>query len=120
MSEKIYMQNILEHYHKPENYGELEDFTNTFVLKNSSCGDVIEVWLKVEEGVIVNVGFEGQGCAISQASMSILSEELKGQKVEDILKIDKDFLLELLGISLSPTRLKCALMSIEAVKKSLS
>ena len=119
MSDKIYMQNILDHFHNPENYGCIAEFTHSFEVKNLSCGDVLKVWLLVEDSLVKKIGFEGNGCAISQASMSILGEELLGMNVEEISKLDKDYLVGLLGIELSHTRLKCALMSLEVVKKAL-
>lgn len=117
MTDKIYMQNILDHFHSPENYGRLKEFTHNFKLQNFSCGDVLEVWLNVKENVVVAIGFEGSGCAVSQASMSILSEFIIGKNLQEINVLSKDDLMGLLGIELSPNRLKCALMSLEIVQK---
>lgn len=119
MSGNIYMQNILDHYHDPENYGVLDVFTNHVIEHNPLCGDKIEVFVVVENENLVDLKFQGEGCAISQAAMSILSSEIIGKSVSDILKIDKDYIVDLLGIELSPVRLKCALLSLQAVKNAL-
>lgn len=119
MSRQIYMQNIMEHFKNPENYGALEVFDCSCELKNVSCGDVISVWLKMDGEVLSEIGFEGKGCAISQASMSILSEEVIGMKKDDILGISSDDLVDMIGVDVGPTRLKCALLGLSAVKKSL-
>lgn len=116
----IYMQNILDHYHDPENYGTMDDATHKYIGHNPFCGDKITVYLKIEEDVVVDVKFEGEGCAISQAAMSILSEELIGKTVEEAKAITSEDIVEMLGIDLSPTRLKCALLGLESVQIVLS
>ena len=119
MSRQVYMQNIMEHFKNPENYGALSDFNCSCQLKNVSCGDVIGVWLKVDGEVLKQIGFEGKGCAISQASMSILSEEILDMKKDEIEKISSGDLVDIIGVDLGPTRLKCALLGLSAVKKCL-
>lgn len=113
------MQNILDHFHDPENYGELEGANRHVVEHNPLCGDKLELFLLVEDGVVVKVKFKGEGCAISQAAMSMLSSEIIGKSVEEIGKIKKEDIIELLGIDLSPTRLKCALLSLQAVSNAI-
>jgi nitrogen fixation NifU-like protein len=113
------MQNIMDHFHDPENHGVLEDADFKVVEFNPLCGDKIELFVKLNENKIVNIGFIGEGCAISQAAMSMLSEEIKGKSVEEIMSLDKEFVVNMLGIELSPTRLKCALLSLQAVHNAL-
>lgn len=113
------MQNILDHYHDPENYGAMSDATHQHVGHNPFCGDKITVYLKVEDDVVKDVKFEGEGCAISQAAMSILSEELIGKTVEEAKAISSEDIVEMLGIELSPTRLKCALLGWESVNEAI-
>ncbi len=115
----IYMQNIMDHFHDPENHGVLEDADFKVVEFNPLCGDKIELFVKFDQDKIAQVGFIGEGCAISQAAMSMLSEEIKGMSVEEVMKLDKDFIVNMLGIELSPTRLKCALLSLQAVHNAL-
>lgn len=114
------MQNIMEHFKNPENHGALSEYDCNCEQKNVSCGDVIEVWLKMDGEVLKEFGFEGKGCAISQASMSILSEELIGMKKDEILGISSEDVIDMIGVDLGPTRLKCALLGLSAVKKCLS
>ena len=113
------MQNILDHYHEPENAGVLLNATSCIELKNISCGDEITVYVQLVDGVLQDVSFQGKGCAISQAAMSMLSEEVKGMPKDQILALDKDFVLELLGIEVGPVRLKCALLGMQALKQAL-
>lgn len=117
----IYQQQILEHAKYPHNYGTLEGATISHEEYNPLCGDTVRIDLLVEEGVIVDVRFSGRGCAISQASASLLTDELKGLTVDAAKAYSKDDLLELIGIPLSknPTRLKCALLSLKALKAGL-
>ncbi len=113
-----YQEQILEHYKDPQNFGLLKDAT--FVRKelNPTCGDTFTFSIHLDEaGRVDAVGFDGEGCAVSTASASLLSEELKGKTMEDIKGLEKDFVLELLGIELSPTRLKCALLPLQAVTR---
>jgi nitrogen fixation NifU-like protein len=119
MNSNIYMQNILDHYHDPENYGVIEGANCHAEEHNALCGDRLEVFMVVDNGVVVDVKFQGEGCAISQAAMSMLSTELVGKSVDEVQKLNKEDIIELLGIELSPTRLKCALLSLDVVKKSL-
>jgi nitrogen fixation NifU-like protein len=116
----IYMQNILDHFKNPENYGELEAADVVQKEHNPLCGDKLTVYLDFDGEVLKNVKFEGNGCAISQAAMSMLTEEILGKTKSDILAIDKDFVVEMLGIQLSPTRLKCALLGLQAVHNGIN
>ncbi|MDP9400830.1 MAG: SUF system NifU family Fe-S cluster assembly protein [Actinomycetota bacterium] len=113
----MYREEILEHYKRPHNWGELEGPDLEFEDANPLCGDELKVTLRVdEEGRVQDVRFNGHGCAISQASASMASDEIKGMKVDDVLRLDRAFVLDLLGIEISATRLKCALLSLKVLK----
>jgi nitrogen fixation NifU-like protein len=114
----IYQEIILDHYQHPRNYGKLKD-GKILKLDNPSCGDTLTFSLQIENSMIKDIQFEGSGCVISQASASILSEEIKGKSIEEVQKMTKDDILKLLGIELGSARLKCALLSLETVKKIL-
>lgn len=113
----IYQQNILDHHKNPRNWGEIEN--PDFILKssNSSCGDLVQFHLKITDGKVTEVKQKTLGCAVSTASASILSEKLIGMNIEDIKNLSSDDLLKLLGIEVSPSRLKCALLPLDAIKK---
>jgi len=113
----LYREQILDHYKHPHNFGELEDAELEFEDLNPLCGDELRVQLRTDdEGRIEAVRFSGQGCAISQASASMVSDEVKGMTPEELLRLDKSFVLELLGIDISATRMKCALLSLKVLK----
>src|SRR5918997_2852373 len=108
----LYREQILEHYKHPRNFGELDDADLEFEDTNPLCGDELKVQLKVgADGRVEAVRFSGQGCAISQASASMASEEVVGMAVDDLLRLDRDLGLDLLGIDISATRMKCALLT---------
>lgn len=113
----IYQDLILDHYRNPRNTGTLQNPSKHIKVSNPLCGDVIEIDMNEKDGKIEDVKFSGQGCAISQATASMITEYAKGKTKEEIQKLDKDFIVEMLGISLSPNRLKCALLSLEALQK---
>ena len=115
--DELYRDQILEHYKRPHNFGRLDDFDLEFEDNNPFCGDEQHVFLKLgEDGKIAEVAFEGQGCAISTAATSLLTDELEGMRPEEILALPKDYVLELLGIDISATRMKCALLGLKCVK----
>jgi nitrogen fixation NifU-like protein len=117
----LYRENILDHYKHPHNWSpprpEIEGADLEFHDLNPLCGDELTVQLAVsEDGHIEEVRFIGHGCAISQAAASMASDEVKGMQIEQLLSLDRSFVLELLGIDISATRMKCALLSLKVLK----
>jgi len=117
--ESMYQENILDHYKSPRNFGKIENASVHHHEYNPLCGDEIELFLVIKDKKVVDVKFQGHGCAISQASASLLSEEIKGKGIDELKKMTKENILELLGITLSPVRLKCALLSLDTLKNSI-
>jgi nitrogen fixation NifU-like protein len=107
---------ILEHYKNPQNFGHLDQPDIVHQEGNPSCGDQIKIEIKIENDRIVDIRFSGKGCAISQASASILTEEIKGKTLSEVKNFDKQTVLDLLGIEISGLRMKCAMLPLKVVK----
>jgi len=118
-SADIYAENILEHYRHPHHKEEIKNPSIEHEEANHACGDVISIQIELKNGNIDSIGWDGTGCAISQAGMSILSEELIGMKTEDVLALKKDDIHIMLGIPIGPRRFKCALLCLHTVKNAL-
>ncbi len=115
--DELYREQILEHYKRPHNFGRLEEPDLEFDDSNPFCGDEQHVMLRLdEEGRVAEVAFEGQGCAISTAATSLMTDELVGKTREELLRLPKEFVLDLLGIEISATRMKCAMLGLKVVK----
>jgi nitrogen fixation protein NifU and related proteins len=121
--DSLYRENILEHYKRPHNWSppapELDRVDLEFHDLNPLCGDELTVKLAVtDDERVEGVRFEGHGCAISQAAASMASDEIQGMKVSELLELDREFVLELLGIDISAQRMKCALLSLKVIKSA--
>ncbi|MFQ5657023.1 MAG: Fe-S cluster assembly sulfur transfer protein SufU [Candidatus Methylomirabilales bacterium] len=115
----FYREFILDHYKRPRNFGTLVDPDITYEEDNPLCGDKIRIDLKLRDDRVDDVRFKGQGCAISQAAASILTERIKGTPLERVRGFSKDEMLQALGIPLSPIRLKCGLLALKVLKTGL-
>lgn len=122
----IYRENILDHYNNPRNYGRLPKPTATSSVVNELCGDKLTVDIAVnekEEDVdqksITGIAFEGEGCAISMASASLLSEFAQNKTMKELKSLTSNDIVSLLGVPLTPTRLKCALLALEALHEAI-
>ena len=114
--EEMYRENILDHYQHPRHHGTIAVPDVTFEDGNPLCGDRLRMDFKIVDGKIADVAFSGHGCSISQASASMLCERVVGQSLEDVKKLTREDVLEMLGIELGPVRLKCALLALKTLK----
>ncbi len=115
----LYAENILENYKNPQNKGILKNPDIVVSESNPLCGDVVSVYLKFKDGRVFDISFMGSGCAISQASASILSEFVKDRSLDEIGRLDEGDIVKLLGINISPVRMRCATLALEAIKKGV-
>ena len=117
--DEMYRDEILEHYRNPHNFGILESPTTAKEGANPLCGDRITLMLGInDEGRIENVAFTGRGCAISQASASMLTDEIRGKTLDEVAHMGRQNVLDNLGIEISPARMKCAMLSLETLREA--
>lgn len=119
MSLDIYQENILDHYENPRNFGHLDKQDIKVHDSNPLCGDSFDMEFVFDDDKVEDVRFSGHGCAISTASASMLTEKVKGMKKEDITKMDKKDILDMLGIELSHVRIKCAMLPLKVAKLAM-
>lgn len=120
MSMDIYAEEIVAHYEHPHNKGKISDASASFHDFNLLCGDDITVYLKIDGDRVSEMKFDGEGCAISIGSASMLTDILKGKKVSAVAKMGPKDVIEMLGIDPGPVRLKCATLSLRAAQKALN
>lgn len=118
-ADSIYREVILDHYQNPRHRGTLDPHDYSYEDSNPLCGDEVRIDVRVKDGAVDEIAFSGQGCAISQASASILMELVEGKPLDEVKQLGKEELLEEIGIELSPARLKCALLSLKVLKAGI-
>jgi len=114
--EDLFRDNILDHYRHPRNQGTLERPDITYVDANPLCGDRIRMDIRIADRKIADIRFSGHGCSISQAAASMLCEAVQGKPLEEVKRLTRDDMLEMLGIPLGPVRLKCGLLALKTLK----
>ena len=117
--EEINTEILLDHYRNPHNYGQVEDPTSKILEYNPVCGDTVQMTVKIEDGRLSDVKFIGRGCSVSQGTASMLTDHVKGKTVEEVKKITPEDVLGMLGLSLGPSREKCALLSLNTLHKCI-
>ena len=118
--DSLYAEDILDHYKHPRNFGQLDQPDIHVEASNPLCGDRLAMDLKVKDGVVEDVAFSGQGCAISQASASMLTEEIVGRRVKDLADTTREDILDMLGVEVSYARMKCATLSLGLLRLALA
>ena len=116
---EIYKENIIDHYKNPRNKKVPSHYTFCSSEHNPLCGDTITLFVTAEDTTITDITFTGEGCAISQAAASLLTEHCKGMNLKDATVVDQKTVLQLLGIPLSPVRMKCAVLCLKTLHKGL-
>lgn len=112
--DQMYREHILDHYRNPRNHGHLDGLR--FKDNNPLCGDEIEMFVQIRDGMVQDIAFEGKGCAISQASASMLTEQVKGRPVNEILDMNRERMQEMMGIHVSVQRVKCMMLPLKVLK----
>lgn len=120
MTDSIYREIILDHYRNPHHHGRLDPADVSHEETNSLCGDEIRIDVRISDGVISDIAFDGRGCAVSQASASILTDMVVGLSVGDVIALSREDLLDELGIPVSPARMKCATLGLKTLKLGLT
>jgi len=119
MTDSLYREVILDHYRNPRNKGTLEPADHTYEDTNPLCGDEVRIDVRVAADRVSEIKFSGRGCAVSQASASILTEMVEGMPLDEVKRLTKDDLLDEIGIPVSPARMKCALLGLKVLKAGL-
>lgn len=120
MSNRFYQKVLMDHFKNPRNRKEVGDYNFASGKDNPSCGDKISMTGIIENGIIIDVGFEGSGCVISLATASMLTEKCIEMSIDDVMALTKEDILEMIGMTLGPNRLQCALLPLETLHKSVS
>lgn len=115
----IYRENIIDHYKNPHNHGSIVGASIVHSENNPLCGDIINVYLKIKKDVVEDIKFIGNGCAISQSAMSMLTDDIMGKTIEEIKKIKREDIVSMLNIPIGPVRTKCAVLGLVAVKEAI-
>lgn len=115
----IYQEKILDHYHDPHNYGEIAHPTHTRCANNPTCGDKICTTLVIDGDIITDIKFTGEGCAISQAATSLVTDIIKGKTVAEVHALTRDDISTLLGVEIGIGRIRCALLGLETIQKAI-
>ncbi|HLD86347.1 MAG TPA: iron-sulfur cluster assembly scaffold protein [Patescibacteria group bacterium] len=115
----IYQQNILDYYRRPRKQGKLAETTHVGAMANPLCGDRIELYLEVAQDKIVSARWDGEGCVLSLVAADMMAEDLEGKALEELAGIDKNWILKKLGVKPSPSRQKCAFLSLEALDRAI-
>lgn len=115
--QQIYKENIIDHYKHPRNKKHIAHPTTVHAAVNPSCGDTLQVALVIRDGAVIDVGYQGKGCAISQAAMSMLSERIIGKSVEEVRGLNRENILEILGIPIGIVRMKCAMLGLRTTQE---
>lgn len=116
LDDQLFREHVLDHYRNPRHHGALEHPDFTYEDSNPLCGDRIRVDVRVKDGVVADVGFSGHGCSISQAAASMLCEHIAGRSLDEVKRIGRQDVLDMLGLELGPVRLKCALLALKTLK----
>lgn len=115
LEEKI-MEMVMDHYDNPRNFGKLNDYNIAQKGGNQGCGDNITIYMNIKDCVVTDISFDGEGCIISQAATSLLTEIVKGKKIDEINKLDTDFLKDLIGKDIIIRRPRCSKLGLETIK----
>ena len=119
--DEMYQENILDHYQHPHNNGPLSKYTLRHREHNPSCGDDVEIFLATDGyGIVTGASFVGRGCAVSIAAVSMLTDFIKGKNIEEVRRLGQEDIMKLLGISVGPSRLKCALLGLKTLEKGIA
>ncbi len=117
--QQMFMEQLMDNYKNPQNKGKIKDYTFFRHQKNASCGDTFDIYVMIEDNIITDVKYEGQGCAISTASFSLLSQKLIDMQFEDAKKLTDKDIYEMIGVPISAGRINCAMLSLNAFQNGI-